>query len=560
MPNHPKPFRRALLRALATIALASLAVSVAPVTATAQAPRVVDSLFAGMHAPTGPGCVIALDSAGRRRGLTAFGRRDLERGGQNDSTTRFEAGSVSKQVAAAAVVLLARQGKLSLDDDVRRWIPELPDLGVITVRQLLNHQSGWRDWRNLAEMGRWTSSDAAWTNTDVLAMLSRQRALNFAPGSQYAYSNSNYVLAAILVERVSGQSLAAFTTKAFFEPLQMRATTWRDTPGALYPRRALGYSPNDDGTFAIDTPFETVIGPSGLLTTAPDLLRWLRNLDTEVVGGPGFRDAMERVGVLSSGRSTGYAMGLEVSTPGGVRVVSHAGWTGGYVAYAGRMPSRALALVILCNGSAVNTDELGPMLLSTLARIPLPPADVRPALGDTVTNGPGARAAGTFRNSRNRQVVTVRTFERGLAINTWLGYTPVAPDRYRSSDGTRELILHADASGTVTAFTLHASDGDSVQYLRLEAANVPSTPLDAYTGRYHNSDTDATIEMVVRDGQLVAQRGAALRDRAVPLFRDGFRVPSQSWVLTFTRAPDGTVNAFDLSLPRTRQLIFTRLP
>jgi CubicO group peptidase (beta-lactamase class C family) len=526
----------------------------------AQAPRIVDSLFADMHAATGPGCVISLDSAGRPRWLTAFGLRDLERGGRNDAATRFEAGSVSKQVTAAAVVLLAQQGRLSLDDDVRRWIPELPDFGRVTVRMLLTHQSGWRDWRNLTEMTRWSSAEAAWSNADVLALLARQRALNFTPGSQYAYSNSNYVLAAILVERVSGQSLRVFTTAAFFVPLGMRHTTWRDVPGALHPRRALGYSPQDDGSFRLDTPIETVVGPSGLITTAADLQRWLRNLDTGTVGGAAFIAGMERVGVLSSGRATGYAMGLEISRLGGERAVSHAGWTGGYVAYAGRMPSRALSLVILCNGSAVNTDELGPILLARLAKVAGPPADVRPAFGDTVRTGAGARAAGLFRNMRTRAIVTVRTFERGLTINTWLGYTPTTPDRFRSSDGARELLLSTDRSGSVMSFTILTADSDSVEYRRLDATLPAPTELRAYAGRYHNEDTDATIELVVRDSSLMAVRGATVEDRAVPMFRDGFRVPSQSWVLTFERAADATVAAFDLSLPRTRQLRFVRVP
>jgi hypothetical protein len=303
-----------------------------------------------------------------------------------------------------------------------------------------------------------------------------------------------------------------------------------------------------------------VVGPSGLLTTVADLQRWLRNLETGAVGGPAFRAEMERVGILTSGRTTGYAMGLEVSTIGGERVVSHAGWTGGYVAYAGRMPSRRLSLVILCNGSAVNTDELGPILLARLAKVGGPPPDVRPQLGDTVASGEGARAAGLFRNSRTRAIVTVRAFTRGLSINTWMGYTPVAPDRYRSLDGMRELILTTTGHGAVAAFTLRTADGDSVEYQRLDATVSTIAELSAYAARYRNEDTDATIEMIVRDGVLTAVRGSTLRDQAVPVFRDGFRVPSQSWVLTFERAADGSVSGFDLYLPRTRMLRFTRLP
>lgn len=549
-----RPTRRTVLL------LALLPALVLPRRAEPQVPRVVDSLFADMHRADGPGCVVAFDSAGRRRWTSAWGLRDLERGGRNDSTTRFEAGSVSKQVTAAAIVLLARQGRLSLDDDVRRWIPELPDLGRVTLRQLLTHQGGWRDWRNLTEMGRWTSDDATWTNDDVLALLTRQRALNFAPGSQYAYSNTHYVLAAIVVQRVTGESLRAFTTRAFFEPLQMRATTWRDAPGALYRGRAQGYSPRDDGSFRLDTPIETVVGPSGLLTTVSDLQRWLHNLDTEQVGGPGFRADMERVGVLQSGRPTGYAMGLEVSTLGGQRVVSHAGWTGGYVAYAGRMPSRALSLAILCNGSAVNTDDLGPILLARLAKVAGPPSDTRPALGDTVRTGAGAAIAGLYRNQRTRAIVALRAFARGITLNTWVGFTPRGDGRYRSSDGARELIANADADGAVTSFTLRGADGDSVMYARLDAAVATPDGLAAFAGRYRNDDSDATIVLRVENGALVADRGATLHDRVEPYFRDGFRVPSQSWVLTFQRAADGAVAGFDLSLPRTRQLVFTREP
>lgn len=541
------------------VVLASVATLLA-CTLSAQAPRYVDSLFAGMHSAAGPGCVVAADSAGRRRWLTGFGLRDLERGGRNEATTRFEAGSVSKQVTAAALVLLARQGRLSLDDDVRRWLPELPDLGAVTVRSLLTHQSGWRDWRNLSEMSRWTSDDAAWTNADVLALLTRQRGLNFPPGSQYAYSNTNYVLAAMLVERVSRQSLREFTTHAFFEPLGMRATTWRDTRAQLYTLRALGYSPRADGSFRLDTPIETVVGPSGLLTTAPDLLRWLHNLDTEQVGGAGFRDDMERVGVLVSGRPTAYAMGLEISTIGGERVVSHAGWTGGYVAYAARMPRRALSVVVLCNGSAVNTEDLGPLLLARLARVALPPSPVRPVLGDTSSSGPTATIAGMYRNQRTRQIVTVRAFARGISLNTWSGFTGSGPDSYRSIDGARELVVQREPRDTATGFTLRTTNGDSVRYLRLADTDTTAAGLGEFVGRYRSDETDATIELALVDTRLVAQRGATLRDRVEPLFRDGFRVPSQSWVLTFRRNEQGVVTAFDLSLPRTRELIFTRIP
>jgi len=540
---------------------ASLAVSLCAATTThAQVPRqILDSLFAGMHATNGPGCVVAFDSAGQRRWLTAFGLRDLERGGRNDSTTVFDAGSVSKQVTAAAVILLARQGRLSLDDDVRRWIPELPDFGATTLRMLLAHESGWRDWRNLTEMGRWTSETAAWTNGDVLALLARQRGVNFAPGTEYSYSNTNYVLAAIVVERVTGQSFRSFTTREIFHPLGMHGTLWRDAPGEVIPHRALGYSPQDNGAFRLDTPIETVVGPSGLLITMPDLMRWLQNLDGETVGGRGFRDDMERPGVLSSGRVTAYAMGLEISTVGGERVVSHAGWTGGYVAYAARMPRRRLSLGVLCNGSAINTEDIGPVLLARLAHVTPPQPDTRPVLGDSATTGPPARLAGMYRNQRTGQVVTVRAFERGVAINTWNGFVTAGAFAYRSVDGARELRTADDGAMSATSFTIGKADGDSIVYRRIDGTRAIPAQFEAFTGAYRNDETDATITLTQVQNTLVAQRGGTVRDALEPMFLDGFRAPSTSWVLTFQRTPDGTVTGFDLSLPRTRRLTFARI-
>lgn len=553
--------RRAILAVSASVALGHAVPaqpSVLPAgRGTSRAPAYVDSLFADMRGPGRPGCVIAFDSAGRRRWITSWGLADLERGTPNDTLTVFEAGSVSKQVTAAAVVLLARSGRLSLDEDIRRYLPELPDLGRTTVREVLTHQSGWRDWRDLIEMTRWPSGTAAWRLEDAAALFARQRGLNFPPGTEYSYSNTNYVLATLLVERITGESLRAFTQRAIFAPLGMRRTLWRDTLAEVVPGRALPWSPAEGGRYVLDLPFETVVGPGGLLTTGPDLMKWLANLDTEQVGGPGFRADMERVGVLRSGRATAYAMGLDVSELDGERLVSHAGWTGGYVAYAGRLPARRLALGILCNGSGVNTEELGPVLLARLAHL-TPPRDVRPALGDTARTGLEARAAGLYRSLRTLQPVTLRGFAQGVSLNTWTGYTRTPDGTYVSRDGRRRLQFTGDTL-VPTAFRVIGTDGDTVSYARLDPTLPTPAQLDAYVGRYRNDETDGVIELRRAGDRLEAWRGSVLRDAVVPLFRDGFRVPSQSWILTMQRDATGMVTGFDLGLPRMRRLTFRRV-
>jgi CubicO group peptidase (beta-lactamase class C family) len=450
-------------RAILTV----LALGLMPSIASAQVPKFVDSLFADMRAATGPGCVIAFDSAGSRRWLTSFGLRDLERGGRNDSMTVFEAGSVSKQFAAAAVVLLAREGKLSLEDDIRRWIPELRDFGGTTVREILTHQSGWRDWRDLVEMSRWPSGTAAYTLQDALALFANQRALNFPSGTEYGYSNTNYALAAILVERVSGETLRSFTHRAIFAPLGMRQTLWRDSLSEVVRHRALAWTPTDSGRYRLDMPFETVVGPGGLLTTAPDLMKWLRNFETQQVGGPGFTEAMERVGVLRSGRATAYAMGLQVETLAGERLVSHAGWTGGYVAWAGRLPRRRLALSILCNGSAVNTEELGPELMARLARV-APPSTMAsapraPVVGPStppILPTPAALGeyVGRYRSDEANAVIELQ--QRGDHLVAWRGgilrddVMATSRDAFRVPSQSWRILMRRDSTGRVTGFDL----------------------------------------------------------------------------------------------------------
>jgi CubicO group peptidase (beta-lactamase class C family) len=502
--------------------------------------------------------VVAFDSAGRRQWITGWGLSDLERETPNDSLTVFEAGSVSKQFTAAAVLLLARSGRLSLDEDIRRYLPELPDLGRTTVREVLTHQSGWRDWRDLVEMTRWPSGTAAWTLADAMALFERQRGLNFPPGTEYGYSNTNYVLATLLVERITGETLRAFTQRTVFAPLGMHRTLWRDSLAEVVPRRALPWSPAGAGRYVLDLPFETVVGPGGLLTTAPDLMKWLANFETELVGGPGFTAEMERLGVLRGGRATAYAMGLDVSHLDGERVVSHAGWTGGYVAYAGRLPARRLALGILCNGSGVNTEALGPALLARLARL-RPPREVEQALGESARSGLEANAAGVYRSLRTLQPVTLRGFTRGVALNGQAGYERTTDGTYVSRDGQRRLEFTAH-TGAPSGFRIITRDGDSVSYARVDPT-LPATAsqLDEYVGRYRNDETGGVIELRRTGERLMAWRGGVLRDAVVPLFRDGFRVPTQSWILTIQRTSAGTITGFDLGLPRMRRLSFTKL-
>ena len=305
----------------------------------------IDRIFAKWTDST-PGCAVGVSVAGKPALARAYGMADLEHGVANTADTIFESGSVAKQFTAAAVLLLARDGRLSLDDQVRKYIPELPDYGMpLTIRHMLTHTSGLRDWGSVAGIGGWPRGMRTYTQAHVLDIVSRQRALNFTPGTRYSYSNTGYNLAAILVSRVSGISFAEFTKRRIFEPLGMNRSSWRDDYARIVRNRAIAYAPQGDA-FRQNMPFENAHGNGGMLTTVGDLLKWTTNFASPKVGDAAFVRQQIEPGRFSDGRAHGYAMGLQVG-----RAISHGGATAGYRTRLSLYPEQDVAVAVLCNAA-----------------------------------------------------------------------------------------------------------------------------------------------------------------------------------------------------------------
>jgi len=333
-----------------------------PSQAAAQASnptQAVDEIFRDFDSASSPGCAVAAARNGETVLSRAYGMSDLEHGIANHPGTIFEAGSVSKQFAAAAIVLLALDGELSLDDDVRTYVPEIPDYGqTITLHHMMTHTSGLRDWGSVASISGWGRGARTHDHDHVVDILSRQSALNFPPGDQYSYSNSGYNLFAVIVERVSGIPFDEFSHTRIFEPLGMHDTHWRSDYRTIVPGRSSAYSPRGGG-FAINRPIEHVHGNGGLLTTVADLLTWNEHLRTGTPWGPEFMAMMHRRGVLTSGETIHYAGGLQFGTRRGMQQITHTGATSGYRAYLGLFPDDGLSVALLCNVTSANPGGLG---------------------------------------------------------------------------------------------------------------------------------------------------------------------------------------------------------
>ena len=300
--------------------------------------------------------------------------------------------------------MLARDGKLSLDDPARKYIPELPDFdalaalkpaggGGLTIRHMLNHTSGLRDWGNLASIAGWPRTTRVHTHAHMLEIVGKQRALNFTPGTQWSYSNTGFNLAAVIVERVSGQSFQAFTHDRLFQPLGMTHTSWRADYTQIVKGRALAYSERDG--FHTNMPFENVYGNGGLLTTVGDLLKWNQHYDAPPPSDAAVVAEQQKPGHFNDGRAHGYGLGLFVGTYKGLREVSHSGSTAGYQAFLTRFPDQRLSVAVLCNVSNAQATQYAHAVADLYLGDRLKPA--APVTSThTLTGGEGDRFVGQW--------------------------------------------------------------------------------------------------------------------------------------------------------------------
>lgn len=348
--------RRSWLVALSGLALA------API--SAQLPdslaRRIDGVFSRIAA-NGPGCAVGVFQNGKIAYAKGYGLANIEFGAPVTPKTPFIMGSVSKQFTAAAIALLAEQRRISLDDDVHKYVPELADYGKrITVGQLVHHTSGIRDFWALVDAAGMRPDDG-YTVGDVVALASRQKHLNFEPGAEYNYSNTGYVLMGVIVQRVTGKTLRQFAAEQIFGPLGMTSSHFHDDHNQPVPGRAAAYSPSTEPTslagWKINIWNNDIVGQGGLMTTMEDLQKWDENFYTGTVGGKAFLARQLERGVLNDGKQIAYAFGLEIGAYRGLPMVEHTGSTGGYRTDITRFPSIHSTVATMCNWS--NSDAAG---------------------------------------------------------------------------------------------------------------------------------------------------------------------------------------------------------
>lgn len=433
--------------------------------AVIEAPAVpvtkVDAVFSRWTSQT-PGCAVGVAQGGKSILEKSYGMADLEHDVATTPDTIFEAGSVSKQFTAAAVLLLAQEGKLSLDDPARKYVPELPDYGApLTIRHMLQHTSGLRDWGEVAGIAGWPRTTRAHTHAHVLDIVSRQKALNFPSGTQWSYSNTGYNLAAVIVSRVSGKPFAEFSQERIFGPLGMTHTSWRDDYTRIVKGRAIAYSQVGSG-FRTNMPFENVYGNGGLLTTVGDLLKWNENFVTPKVGDAAFLRIEQEPGKFNDGKAHDYALGLYVRPYKGVPEVSHSGSTAGYRAHLARYPRQHLSVAVLCNVSSGQATQyamnVADMYLGSAIKDTAPAASpARPQAAPFTADAKDlAGYAGRYYSDDAEVSYEITVEGDDLVIkrrpDTIIRLRATKKDEFSSGAGT--VVFLRDTSGQVNEFSL----------------------------------------------------------------------------------------------------------
>ncbi|HEX8844816.1 MAG TPA: serine hydrolase domain-containing protein [Pyrinomonadaceae bacterium] len=528
----------------------------------------VDALFAQWDKPDSPGCALAVINGGQVIFKRGFGRANLDYDIPISSQSVFNIASTSKQFTAASVALLATQGKISLDDDIRKHLPEIPPYPIpVTIRQLIYHTSGIREYSHLMQLAGIRFQDAP--DEEVFKIIARQKELNFRPGDEYLYSNSGYFLLAQIVKRVSGKSLREFAEENIFKPLGMVNTRFHDDNTEVIKNRATGYSSRKGGGFSVERTISDHIGDGGLLTTIDDLILWDRNFyGNKLNGGQELINLLLTPGTLNSGGKLNYVFGLDIEQYKGLKMFGHGGAYNGFNSDMIRFPDERFSVICLCNLSNIESGRLTRQVADIYLANELKKAEV-----NNIASSPEAKiislpekslaaVAGSYFNfvSNNFRRLYVRDgkliYSRGSSESELV---PLGNDRFLmlGVPDRIEISFKSPRPGAPLQMLTSANGGKPIIHERVEPASYTSQQLDQFAGTYYSEEIDATYVIAFQDNKLILRRKNVDEAPLQLLFADTFSSVG-SGTLSFTRNDQNHVSGFFVNTGRVRKLRFNK--
>jgi len=475
-------------------------------------PKKIDELFSDYDHTDTPGCSVGVIRDGELIHARGYGMANLDLGVDLTPRSVFRIGSTSKQFAAAAVLLLARRGKLSLDDDVRTWVPELRAYEQpVTVRQFIHHTSGYREYLTLWGLAGKRGEDWV-SDAETVALLARQRELNFPPGTGYLYSNSGYFLLSQVVRSASGKSLREWSQEAIFGPLAMKKTHFHDDHTEIVQGRATGYAPREGGGFSIDTTTLDMVGGGGLFTSVEDLVAWDQAFYDDRLG-EGFTEQMLTTAVLQNGNSTGYAFGLRVGEYRGLAMISHGGAFAGYRADIIRFPDQRLSVICLCNRADGNPSNRAQhvadlYLAEYLAKGVEAAAAAKPEGPVVLSEADLAARLGAYKPHDQETVIRIEKTEKGLAYvsSRTMSLRALSADRFVVEGTTMDVVMEFNAPvGQGRSGFRMVFDGSRERFFDpLRQTTTPTAEQVAgFAGSYECPELDNTLRLTASGTSLL---------------------------------------------------------
>ncbi len=536
----------------------------------------VDELFAKWDKPDSPGCALGVIKDGKFLYKRGYGMANLEYDIPITSKSIFRIGSTSKQFTAMCISLLAEDGKILLDDNIRKYFPKMPEYAEdITIRHLILHTSGIRDYLTLWEISG-ARNDDYFTDEEVVDLLCHQKELNFYPGEEHLYSNSGYFLLSEIVKRVTGKSMKINAEENIFKPLGMKNTHFHNNHTKIVKLRASGYSPRDDNSFRIDMTTLPMIGDGGIFTSVDDLLLWDQNFYHNKLGKGG-QELIEKIltpGVLNSGEKLKYAFGLDIDKYRGLKMISHGGSFVGFRADMIRFPEQNFSVICLANLGSFDPSRLARKVADIYLadefkenvkknKVPAErPEFIKLSESELI------KFSGTFHDPKRGVFWKLSPKENSLQVQvnfsprTFL-ISPISKTKFYTNDpfyGEIEFKISQEGTPPIMLVLWEGRDISTFKIIRLEL--LSPAQLKEYTGSFYSEELQTTYEILLENGKLYIRHENPYKDypedALTPTFKDKFIVNGLK--LNFFRSQKGDAVSFTVDAGRVKNIRFAKTP
>jgi CubicO group peptidase (beta-lactamase class C family) len=526
----------------------------------------VDEVFAPWDNNDTPGASVAIVSDGAIIYKKGYGLANLEYDIPIIPSSIFHIASISKQFTVFSILLLEKQGKLSLDDDIRKYIPEVPDFGkTITLRHLASHTSGLRDQWGLLSMAGWRMDDII-TREHILKIVSNQKELNFNPGDEYAYCNTGFTLLAEVVSRVSDMSFANFTNKNIFEPLKMSNTLFYDDHEKIVKNRTYSYHTDSTGFKKSVLNFANV-GATSLFTTVEDLSLWALNFSDIKIGDSTIINKMNTLAVLNNGKTFGGALGQFVGTYKGLNEIQHGGADAGYRSYLTRFPDENLSVIVFSNTAEFNSGAIAHKVVDIYLKdkIKTEVEDVRPEK-TTETISIDLKVLSTYIGEfelRPGFTITITESNGKLSAKATeqsvVSLIPLSITEFEVVGVDAKVEFIPNGGENVKSFKLHQG-GQIMEASRLKAFDKMAVKLGDFSGNFYSEELSTTYSLIIAQGKLIAKHSRLSDFDLNPIKEDVFSGEAGAFgQVEFIRDTNNIVTGFKVSNGRVRNLYFEKM-